>query len=781
MAASIILYSQQGDPFPALKITLQPEETRHIDVVTLLPPRTVERNVGGLAITFVSNLPSSIGAQLTISDFHGFGSIDLPVFPDMMYKSNDADAVWWEPLVGKSYLILGNSSAIRLHAEVTFADGTKSDLDIESHATLVQAIPAAGGRLGSGRINSFHLVGNGPVGALRISGLTASEIDGYVSTIRAFDPQSNPEAIVYANGIHFSESSNHLVVKNLSQQSVSITGTLYPILPNGVQNAENIPVKQLPANASAELDLTGIPSGQILDGAAIKLQSNGPPASLIASYSSHEASAKLTRSVPFKTLGDASLANGAYPWRIDGNFQSRVYITNVGTSVGKIAGTLRSENGPPFAVDTRPLQPGETAVYDIRQLRDDEVMDANGVKLRKDATVGQFDWTSVFNDGTQRFIARNEVVDRATGVSASFSCPTCSCPASFTSGFATPSNLVVSQGGISNVVSTGVSTCAGTVFIADFSINPSSWTYGVNGIVRLTTGSSPSILTGMAAGSSSFTTTLTGNLVVYEGPITGCVTMSPPSVPISGSGNVMPTITGANTLWWFNGLGAGVSGYQNQITLTANSGGTGTSYQWAITAGSSKVSLSTSTSATVQVTSIGESTLSNDVSITVSVGGQTSNPFKITVHAPYSLGTDPSEPTPTYSRDPNFVWNIKIPYLILDNFLNAMPNPIPVNENWLTAIIPDYTGENWTRGPALCATTSSSFPASFADSIGGETPTSKPTPVFNMSENGPAVNHWGQEWRVGTCTIGSGPRVQTDTLRKYTDHAAHTGITSPAP
>jgi hypothetical protein len=85
------------------------------------------------------------------------------------------------------------------------------------------------------------------------------------------------------------------------------------------------------------------------------------------------------------------------------------------------------------------------------------------------------------------------------------------------------------------------------------------------------------------------------------------------------------------------------------------------------------------------------------------------------------------------------------------------------------------------RATPGCDTTTASAPAKFFDFIEGETSDRSPTPVYNTQQNRPAVYHWGQEWRIGTCTIGSGPRVQTDTLQKYTDHAAHIGITSPAP
>lgn len=242
---------------------------------------------------------------------------------------------------------------------------------------------------------------------------------------------------------------------------------------------------------------------------------------------------------------------------------------------------------------------------------------------------------------------------------------------------------------------------------------------------------------------------------------------------------VEPIISGPPTLWWFNGLGSGVSGYATQITLTANSEGLGTSYQWSVASGSDKISLPTSTSSTVQVTGTGQSRAANDASVTVTVGGVTSAPFKLTVRAPYTLGTDPNNPAPVYSSDGTYVWSVQIPYRVLDNLLTPMPNPVSINENWTTPVANDYLNTNWRQGAAGCATLGSG--GAFADLIEGETPDRTPTPVYNPQENGLAVQHWGQEWRVGTCAIGSGPRVQTDTLQKYTDHAAHTNIVSPAP
>jgi hypothetical protein len=41
--------------------------------------------------------------------------------------------------------------------------------------------------------------------------------------------------------------------------------------------------------------------------------------------------------------------------------------------------------------------------------------------------------------------------------------------------------------------------------------------------------------------------------------------------------------------------------------------------------------------------------------------------------------------------------------------------------------------------------------------------------------------HWSQELRVGSLTAGAGVRVQTDTIVRFTNHAEHQNIVSPAP
>ena len=118
-----------------------------------------------------------------------------------------------------------------------------------------------------------------------------------------------------------------------------------------------VPKKFLKPYASAELDL---PSGsEALDGAALKLESSGAAASFVASYVSHAQVNHMTRSMPFKDIGDRANARGGYPWRLDGNYESHTYITNVGKVRAAFGAFIDPKDGMRYVIDTHFLEPGE--------------------------------------------------------------------------------------------------------------------------------------------------------------------------------------------------------------------------------------------------------------------------------------------------------------------------------------------------------------------------------------------------------------------------------------
>ena len=248
------------------------------------------------------------------------------------------------------------------------------------------------------------------------------------------------------------------------------------------------------------------------------------------------------------------------------------------------------------------------------------------------------------------------------------------------------------------------------------------------------------------------------------------------NVPSQAQACEIPTISGPQTVWWFNGLLP--SGYATIITLTAWPPGAG-SYSWAITAGSDKAQFSLFTANTAKL--VGRALSSppgGDVKVKVTVGGATSSEYPVTVRGPYKLVAG----SKLHSALPGFGYASQIWYTIRDNLNANMPSMVAFGEQWTTPVDNRYPGgTNWERPSAHGDTTSNS---TFYDYITGpglnNQPPPNPTPTAPQGGN-TEVQRSGQEWRFGSTTPGAGARVQTDTWHRYVDHGDNDGITSPAP
>ena len=175
-----------------------------------------------------------------------------------------------------------------------------------------------------GRIPSLHIAYSGAPGDLRSSAYSASIPNGFFQTIRFFDPGEITGASLYANALHIGDGSQHLVVKNIGQSAITVSGSLY--LLGGPKSMRTLPMMPTPiaAGASRELELPQAPAALALDGSAIKLESSGGPATMIVAFSSFDPVSQIAQSAPFKDTGSYGVSTGRYPWRLDGGRSSRV-------------------------------------------------------------------------------------------------------------------------------------------------------------------------------------------------------------------------------------------------------------------------------------------------------------------------------------------------------------------------------------------------------------------------------------------------------------------------
>ena len=116
---------------------------------------------------------------------------------------------------------------------------------------------------------------------------------------------------------------------------------------------------------------------------------------------------------------------GAYPWRIDGDFTTVASVTNVGATTSRFVAQIYYPGGT-YLLAPRELVVGETAFFDLKQIRDLQVPDANGAVLPRSVSMGQFRWHWYPSPNAPHMIGRAAMLSASQGISASYSCmPNC--------------------------------------------------------------------------------------------------------------------------------------------------------------------------------------------------------------------------------------------------------------------------------------------------------------------------------------------------------------------
>lgn len=207
-----------------------------------------------------------------------------------------------------------------------------------------------------------------------------------------------------------------------------------------------MPAVTLAPGEIKELDLQSLQTAAAnrndLDQVSVNIENSGASGSLIGALYSTNQTTGVVYDVPLRDSGVMRNSTGAYPWRVDDDYKTVVSITNVGDETTQFNVAIHY-NGGQYLVNPRDLAAGQTATFNLKQIRDGQIPDSHGNVIPLTVTSGQFRWSLIQKSpGSPHLIGRSEVVSRSGRVSISYSCPMC-CPSngpylipfdSFTSG-----------------------------------------------------------------------------------------------------------------------------------------------------------------------------------------------------------------------------------------------------------------------------------------------------------------------------------------------------------
>jgi hypothetical protein len=236
---------------------------------------------------------------------------------------------------------------------------------------------------------------------------------------------------------------------------------------------------------------------------SVKVSSSGQAGSLIGELAIARADGSFVSDIPLRDSGPVRKATGSYPWRLDGDYNTIVTVTNVIDSVAKFQAWINYPGGS-YQFTARELQAGETATFDLRKLRDLGVKDVKGHSLPTYVLGGQFRWSIAQGGGETKLNGRAEIASVKANRRSSYSCEVC-CPNSFMYGSLVANSLSMEVGDTSATTVWGsYQDCYGS-YIGDYSTYPTTWSIQYPSIMNawtVTTGQASA--QGLAGGTSNF-------------------------------------------------------------------------------------------------------------------------------------------------------------------------------------------------------------------------------------------------------------------------------------
>ena len=444
---------------------------------------------GSLQVSY-SGADLMLGAQVYLLDERRSLAFEEKLSePAVQFASARLESVWWLPSPRtEARLLVSNTSdaALSVTARV---DGTAprqfepAVFALAPHETRVLDVltDLVGARDGAlNQAGGVSLTHTGAPGALLARMLIQEPAAGYSAWARFTDPAKGKSANYQGAGLRLGSVAGErltpvVVARNAGASETIITGRIPYTLKDGSTGTLTLPALHLQPGAAGTFDLAAaLASSRIEREAAtagLEFEYTGAPGEVLMAAQSVSQSLNHVFQVPLWDLEAQRSATGGYPWKIEGDTSTFIYIKNVTDrpqqyflqlnytgADGTIAGT--------YATGLKSVAAGQTVTLDLRELRDRQVPDAKGHTIPPAATRGQLHW-SMRGAENLVLVGRAEQVDLARGLATSYACQNC-CPDSFFAALSTDCGIPTFPQDTSQLIATERDVdCYGTTYEYD--------------------------------------------------------------------------------------------------------------------------------------------------------------------------------------------------------------------------------------------------------------------------------------------------------------------------
>jgi hypothetical protein len=445
MDVTPVFYTADGTVIAGDPVSINALEIRYVDLKTLIPAEyRTRQDWGGLSLKYYGG-NREMWAQFRFLGVNGGNNVDEFFIVENEQRSDVQAATWWTPPGSTSVIVLGNVTGDSTSALVQFGSGQTQTVSLAPHATMVIRKPQASQK--GETSESVTITITGPAGSIIPTGLIEAANHNSNSVIRFYDTKSAKQANLYGNGLELKNAIPRMVLNNTSSNPIVATPKFIPT--TGITaNPILLPPVNLEPNETLEVNLAplmdAVKKRKDLDVVSVEVNNNGDSGSLIGALYTMEKGSDFSYDIPLRDSGPVRTMTGSYPWKVDDDYSTVVYITNITDLPQEFVGQVNFEGGT-FGMKPRRLAPGETAEIDLRKLRDEQKTDDLKRQIPKNIENGQFRWaTHGKTGGKLALIGRAVMKSKSNRIMTSYSCND-PCPPSY-SGFLSPPLLRLSIG-----------------------------------------------------------------------------------------------------------------------------------------------------------------------------------------------------------------------------------------------------------------------------------------------------------------------------------------------
>lgn len=453
LVVSPIFFSLNGERLDIPYLTIPATSYQEVDLRVLLVDNLPRFEEGSLQVSH-QGMRLQLGAQFKILK-QGVLFDEQFVTPEARFPSGKMESVWWMPSTqSETKFIVSNTTDSPVTATIE-VDGTaprqRQPAIIQLNPHQTRKLDILRDLVGQQRGGTLHKTGgisithNGTPGAILARMLISRQSSGYSSVVGFTDPTTPRSSKLNGGGLRLGligkdELTPIVVARNIGSEPTTVSGRIPYTNENGdvvyvqIPEVQLVPDKIATLNVKQAIEAANVPED--ITFAGIELEYTSAPGSVIMNAQSVSESGQQVFQVPLLDPQRMPSSAGGFPWKVDEDYNTIVFIKNETDAPKKYFARLIYEGGE-YALGAGKIKAGQTLAIDFKQLRDSQTPDSSGNIIPPNIERGQIAWSMIGADNNT-MSGRSEQVSTVKGVSSTYACYNC-CPDSVTEPIITPS------------------------------------------------------------------------------------------------------------------------------------------------------------------------------------------------------------------------------------------------------------------------------------------------------------------------------------------------------